>query len=51
MLRHKGFRYQVIDILESRPESETQVDAPVLPPAEMYINRELSLLEFNQRVL
>jgi len=27
------------------------VDAPVLPPAELYINRELSLLEFNQRVL
>jgi polyphosphate kinase len=27
------------------------VDAPVLPPADLYINRELSLLEFNQRVL
>lgn len=27
------------------------MDAPVLPPAELYINRELSLLEFNQRVL
>jgi len=27
------------------------VDAPVLPPAEKYINRELSLLEFNWRVL
>jgi polyphosphate kinase len=27
------------------------VDAPVLPPAELYINRELSMLEFNQRVL
>jgi len=27
------------------------VDAPVLPPAELYINRDLSLLEFNQRVL
>ena len=27
------------------------MDAPVLPPAELYINRELSLLEFHQRVL
>ena len=27
------------------------MDAPVLPPAELYINRELSLLEFNKRVL
>ena len=27
------------------------MDAPVLPPADLYINRELSLLEFNQRVL
>ena len=27
------------------------MDAPVTPPAEMYINRELSLLEFNRRVL
>ena len=27
------------------------MDAPVLPPAELYINRDLSLLEFNQRVL
>jgi polyphosphate kinase len=27
------------------------VDAPVLPPSELYINRELSLLEFNKRVL
>jgi len=27
------------------------VDAPVLPPADKYINRELSLLEFNWRVL
>jgi len=27
------------------------VDAPVLPPAELYINRDLSLLEFNKRVL
>ena len=27
------------------------MDAPVLPPAEKYINRELSLLEFNWRVL
>ena len=27
------------------------MDAPVLPPADKYINRELSLLEFNWRVL
>lgn len=27
------------------------MDAPVLPPGDLYINRELSLLEFNQRVL
>ena len=27
------------------------MDAPVTPPAERYINRELSLLEFNLRVL
>ena len=27
------------------------MDPPVLPPAEKYINRELSLLEFNWRVL
>lgn len=27
------------------------MDAPVTPPAERYINRELSLLEFNSRVL
>jgi len=27
------------------------VDAPVLPPSELYINREISLLEFNKRVL
>ncbi len=27
------------------------MDAPVLPPADLYINRDLSLLEFNQRVL
>ena len=27
------------------------MDAPVLPPADLYINRELSLLEFHQRVL
>lgn len=27
------------------------MDAPVKPPAELYINRDLSLLEFNQRVL
>lgn len=27
------------------------MDAPVSPPAETYINRELSQLEFNQRVL
>jgi polyphosphate kinase len=27
------------------------VDAPALPPADTYINRELSMLEFNKRVL
>jgi len=27
------------------------VDAPALPPADLYINRELSMLEFNKRVL
>ena len=27
------------------------MDAPVTPPAERYINRELSLIEFNRRVL
>ncbi|MDH3439898.1 MAG: polyphosphate kinase 1 [Gammaproteobacteria bacterium] len=27
------------------------MDAPVTPPADRYINRELSLIEFNQRVL
>jgi polyphosphate kinase len=27
------------------------VDTPTLPPADLYINRELSQLEFNQRVL
>ncbi len=27
------------------------MDAPVLPPSESYINRDLSLLEFNKRVL
>ncbi len=27
------------------------MDAPVLPPSELYINRDLSLLEFNKRVL
>jgi polyphosphate kinase len=30
---------------------ETNVDAPALPPADLYINRELSQLEFNKRVL
>ena len=27
------------------------MDAPALPPAELYINRDISLLEFNRRVL
>lgn len=27
------------------------MDAPALPPADQYINRELSLLEFNRRVM
>ena len=27
------------------------MDAPTLPPADLYINRELSMLEFNKRVL
>jgi polyphosphate kinase len=27
------------------------VDVPSLPPADLYINRELSMLEFNKRVL
>ena len=27
------------------------MDAPATPPADKYINRELSLIEFNQRVL
>jgi polyphosphate kinase len=27
------------------------VDAPALPPAELYINRDISMLEFNKRVL
>ena len=27
------------------------MDAPALPPADLYINRELSLFEFNKRVL
>ncbi len=27
------------------------MDTPTLPPADLYINRELSLLEFNKRVL
>jgi polyphosphate kinase len=30
---------------------EIDVDAPALPPADLYINRELSQLEFNKRVL
>ncbi len=30
---------------------ETDVDAPALPPSDLYINRELSQLEFNKRVL
>jgi len=29
----------------------TPVDAPALPNSELYINRELSMLEFNKRVL
>ena len=29
----------------------TNVDAPALPASELYINRELSMLEFNKRVL
>ncbi len=32
-------------------ESVTTVDAPALPASELYINRELSMLEFNKRVL
>jgi polyphosphate kinase len=31
--------------------TEILVDAPALPPAELYINRDLSFLEFNKRVL
>jgi len=27
------------------------VDAPALPPADLYINRDISMLEFNKRVL
>ena len=27
------------------------MDSPSLPPADLYINRELSMLEFNKRVL
>ncbi len=30
---------------------ETALDAPALPPSDLYINRELSMLEFNNRVL
>jgi polyphosphate kinase len=30
---------------------EKTVDSPSLPPADLYINRELSMLEFNKRVL
>jgi polyphosphate kinase len=30
---------------------EANVDAQAMPPAELYINRELSFLEFNKRVL
>lgn len=38
--------------MAGRPEiTERTVDAPALPPAERYINRELSQLEFNKRVL
>ena len=32
-------------------EKVTAVDAPALPASELYINRELSMLEFNKRVL
>ena len=27
------------------------MDAPALPPAELYINRDISMLEFSRRVL
>lgn len=37
--------------LQVRLTPDQTLDAPVRPPADKYINRELSLLEFNRRVL
>src|SRR5210317_1802567 len=41
----------VVAILAGRHFEIDPLQAPALPPADLYINRELSQLEFNKRVL